>query len=121
MWLRASIEIPEPRNYSFEGGFISQAGTTNPLERLKWVFDTNHDGSLSADERTAMVDALEARCEREQLRTNRITAFQAWRAAVVAQFDVNDDGTPDDAEKLALEQAFAHPGTFNSNRPLPSW
>lgn len=54
--------------------------------RLKWVFDENGDHTLSAEERAALVDALEARCER-------------LRAERLAKYDANHDGTLDDAER----------------------
>ncbi len=63
------------------------------LKRLKWAFDENSDGSLSTDERTAMVDAMEARCLR-------------IRAAVLEKFDANKDGALDAAEKQAAKAAL---------------
>jgi hypothetical protein len=63
------------------------------MKRLHWVFDSNNDGSLSSDERTAMIDALEARCER-------------IRANVLAHFDANGDGTLDATEKQAAKDAL---------------
>jgi len=63
------------------------------LKRLKWAFDENSDGSLSTDERTAMVDAMEARCLR-------------LRAAVLEKFDANTDGALDAAEKQAAKAAL---------------
>lgn len=94
------------------------------LKRVKWVFDENHDGVLSADERTALVDAMEARCERIKAQvmtrfdangdgaldaTERAAAkaafvarVQAARQAVLAQYDANMNGVLDDGERLAL-------------------
>lgn len=63
------------------------------MKRLRWVFDVDADGSLSSDERTAMVDALEARCQR-------------LHAKIVARFDVNADGKLDEAEKQAARAAW---------------
>lgn len=63
------------------------------IKRLRWVFDSNLDGTLSSDERTAMIDALEARCER-------------IRANVLARFDANGDGTLDATEKQAAKDAL---------------
>lgn len=63
------------------------------LKRLKWAFDENSDGSLSTDERTAMVDAMEARCLR-------------LRAAVLEKFDANKDGALDASEKQAAKAAL---------------
>ncbi len=62
------------------------------LPRLHWVFDADSDRQLSDDERTALVDALEARCERV-------------RARVLATFDENGDGALNDAEKDAARAA----------------
>ncbi|MCI0573706.1 MAG: calcium-binding protein [Myxococcaceae bacterium] len=61
--------------------------------RVRWAFDENGDHTLSPEERAAMVDALEARCER-------------LRAAVLERFDANGDGTLDEAERTAARQAF---------------
>lgn len=63
------------------------------LKRLKWAFDENADGSLSTDERTAMVDAMEARCLR-------------LRAAVLEKFDANKDGALEASEKQAAKAAL---------------
>lgn len=63
------------------------------MKRVRWAFDENNDGVLSADERTAMVDAMEARCER-------------LRAQVVAHFDANGDGHLDATERAAAKAAF---------------
>jgi Ca2+-binding EF-hand superfamily protein len=60
--------------------------------RVRWAFDEDGSGSLSAEERTALVDAMEARCER--LRDERLE-----------KFDANDDGKLDEAERLAARQA----------------
>lgn len=63
------------------------------MRRLHWVFDENADGQLSADERTALVDALEARCER-------------IKAQVLARFDANTDGRLDETERQAAKDAL---------------
>lgn len=60
--------------------------------RVRWAFDENGDGTLSSDEQTALVDALEARCQR-------------LRAERLEQFDANHDGTLDDAERQAARDA----------------
>ncbi|NTX56684.1 calcium-binding protein [Myxococcus sp. CA039A] len=60
--------------------------------RVRWAFDENGDGALSAEERTALVDAMEARCQR--LRTERLE-----------QHDTNGDGTLDEAERQAAREA----------------
>lgn len=73
------------------------------LRRLHWVFDENGDGQLSNDERTALVDALEARCER-------------IKAQVLARFDANADGQLDEAERQAAKDALrARIETFRAN------
>lgn len=94
------------------------------LKRLKWAFDENSDGSLSTDERTAMVDAMEARCLRiraaalEKFDANKDGALdaaekqaakaalqakvQALKQAVLTKYDVNGNGALDDGERLAL-------------------
>ncbi|MCI0573910.1 MAG: calcium-binding protein [Myxococcaceae bacterium] len=61
--------------------------------RVRWAFDENGDRTLSTEERTAMVDALEARCER-------------LHAAVLEKFDADGNGTLDEAERQAARQAF---------------
>jgi hypothetical protein len=63
------------------------------MKRLRWVFDENNDHSLSSEERTAMIDALEARCER-------------IRGNVMERFDSNGDGELDSTEKQAAKQAL---------------
>ncbi|MCY1019416.1 calcium-binding protein [Pyxidicoccus sp. MSG2] len=60
--------------------------------RVRWAFDEDGSGTLSAEERTALVDAMEARCER--LRDERLE-----------KFDANDDGKLDESERLAARQA----------------
>lgn len=94
--------------------------------RVRWAFDEDGSGSLSAEERTALVDAMEARCER--LRDARLAKYDAngdgkldaterqaarqallaqWRQkhqAVVAEYDTNGNGVLDDGERLALRQ-----------------
>jgi hypothetical protein len=94
------------------------------LRRLHWVFDENADGQLSADERTALVDTLEARCERIKAQvlarfdanangrldeTERQAAkealrarVQAFRAQVLSRYDANGNGVLDDGERAAL-------------------
>lgn len=63
------------------------------MKRLRWVFDENSDGELSTDERTAMIDALEARCERR-------------RATLLEKFDANGDGALDATERAAAKDAL---------------
>lgn len=60
--------------------------------RVRWAFDEDGSGTLSPEERTALVDAMEARCER-------------LRAERLEKFDVNDDGTLDEAERQAARDA----------------
>lgn len=61
--------------------------------RVRWAFDEDGSRSLSAEERTAMVDALEARCER-------------LRAERLAKYDTNQDGKLDEAERQAAREAI---------------
>jgi Ca2+-binding EF-hand superfamily protein len=94
------------------------------VRRAQWLFDENGDGQLSSDERTAMVDAFEARCRQVHARvlerfdadgsgkleqTERQAAFEALRARVQAhrqtllsEYDSNTNGVLDDGERLAL-------------------
>ncbi|MFY2563493.1 calcium-binding protein [Corallococcus terminator] len=60
--------------------------------RVRWAFDENGDGALSAEERGALVEAMEARCQR--LRTERLE-----------QHDTNGDGSLDEAERQAARVA----------------
>lgn len=62
------------------------------LPRLHWVFDANGDHQLSEDERTAMIDALEARCER-------------IHARVLATFDADHDGALSEPERAQAKAA----------------
>jgi len=59
--------------------------------RVRWAFDENGDHTLSTEERTAMVDAMEARCQR---------LYQQ----ALAKYDANQDGTLDDAERQTARQ-----------------
>ncbi|KFA87339.1 hypothetical protein [Archangium violaceum] len=61
--------------------------------RVRWAFDENGDKALSAEERAALVDAMEARCER-------------LRQGALEKFDTNKDGTLDEAERQAARQAI---------------
>jgi hypothetical protein len=72
---------------------LAIAHRVHVLKRVKWVFDENNDGVLSADERTALVDAMQARCER-------------LKAQVVARFDADGDGVLNAAERQAAKDAF---------------
>ncbi|QSQ22518.1 EF-hand domain-containing protein [Pyxidicoccus parkwayensis] len=94
--------------------------------RVRWAFDEDGNGKLDAAERAALVDAMEARCER--LRDERLEKFDAngdgkldaterqaarqavlakWREkhqALVAEYDTNGNGVLDDGERVALRQ-----------------
>jgi Ca2+-binding EF-hand superfamily protein len=59
--------------------------------RMRWAFDENGDKVLSTDERTALVDAMEARCQRLGQR-------------LLEKYDTTQDGTLDDAERQAARQ-----------------
>lgn len=94
------------------------------IKRVKWVFDTDLNGTLSSDERTAMIDAFEARCERigaevlERFDANDdgaldaterqaakdalVARLQAHRQQVLTRYDANGNGVLDDAERLTL-------------------
>jgi Ca2+-binding EF-hand superfamily protein len=61
--------------------------------RVRWAFDENGDKALSTDERTALVDAMEARCER-------------LRQQALTKYDTNQDGTLDETERQAARQAI---------------
>jgi Ca2+-binding EF-hand superfamily protein len=56
---------------------------------VRWAFDADGDRQLSTEERAALIDALEARCER-------------LRAAVLAKYDANQDGALDAKERAAV-------------------
>lgn len=60
--------------------------------RVRWAFDEDGSRSLSTEERTALVDALEARCER-------------LRAERLEKYDTNGDGQLDEAERQAARDA----------------
>jgi Ca2+-binding EF-hand superfamily protein len=59
--------------------------------RVRWAFDEDGTGTLSTEERTALVDALEARCQR-------------LRQQFLEKYDTNRDGTLDEAERMAARQ-----------------
>jgi Ca2+-binding EF-hand superfamily protein len=61
--------------------------------RVRWAFDENGDKVLSTEERTALVDAMEARCER-------------LRQQALEKYDTNQDGTLDESERTAARQAI---------------
>jgi hypothetical protein len=63
------------------------------LVAVRWAFDEDGDHRLADDERSAMVDALQARCE-------------ARRAAVIARHDANGDGILDETERASARAAF---------------
>ncbi|HYI00672.1 calcium-binding protein [Hyalangium sp.] len=60
--------------------------------RVRWAFDEDGSRSLSTEERSALVDAMEARCER-------------LRAERLEQYDANGDGQLDEAERQAARDA----------------
>lgn len=60
--------------------------------RVRWAFDENGDGTLSTEERAALVDALEARCQR---------LYQQ----ALERFDANGDGQLDETERQAARDA----------------
>ncbi len=60
--------------------------------RVRWAFDENGDRQLSTEERTALVDAMEARCER-------------LHQQALEKYDANQDGTLDEAELQAAREA----------------
>ena len=94
--------------------------------RVRWAFDEDGSGTLSAEERAELVDAMEARCER--LRAERLERFdtngdgkldeaerqaarqavlarwQARRQELLAKYDTNGNNVLDDGERLALRQ-----------------
>ncbi|MCY1000557.1 calcium-binding protein [Myxococcus sp. MISCRS1] len=59
--------------------------------RVRWVFDQDADGALSPEERAALGDAMEARCQR-------------LRAQRLEQYDTNGDGVLDEAERRAVRE-----------------
>ncbi len=61
--------------------------------RVRWAFDENGDKALSTEERTAMVDAMEARCQR-------------LHQQALEKYDANHDGTLDETERQAARQAL---------------
>lgn len=61
--------------------------------RVRWAFDEDGNGTLSTEERAALVDALEARCQR-------------LRQQFLEKYDTNQDGTLDEAERTAARQAL---------------
>jgi Ca2+-binding EF-hand superfamily protein len=61
--------------------------------RVRWAFDEDGSGSLSSDERTALVEAMEARCQRVRQR-------------FLEKYDTHQDGTLDEAERTAARQAI---------------
>lgn len=60
--------------------------------RVRWAFDEDGDRTLSSEERSALVDALQARCERR-------------RAERLERYDTNQDGTLDEAERQEAREA----------------
>ncbi|HYO57563.1 calcium-binding protein [Archangium sp.] len=61
--------------------------------RVRWAFDENGDKVLSTEERAALVDALEARCQR-------------LHQQALEKYDTNKDGTLDETERQAARQAI---------------
>jgi Ca2+-binding EF-hand superfamily protein len=60
--------------------------------RVRWAFDEDGDGALSTEERAALVDALQARCQRRYQQA-------------LERFDANQDGQLDEAERQAAREA----------------
>jgi Ca2+-binding EF-hand superfamily protein len=60
--------------------------------RVRWAFDENGDRQLSAEERTALVDAMEARCQR-------------LHQQALEKYDTNKDGQLDEAERQVAREA----------------
>jgi hypothetical protein len=56
-------------------------------------YDTNHNGTLDPDERTALRADMRAR-------------FEARRAELVKKYDTNGDGTLDQGERTAMRDAM---------------
>lgn len=61
--------------------------------RVRWAFDEDGDKVLSTEERTALVDAMEARCQR-------------LHQQALEKYDTNQDGTLDESERQAARQAI---------------
>jgi Ca2+-binding EF-hand superfamily protein len=61
--------------------------------RVRWAFDEDGDKVLSTEERTALVDAMEARCQR-------------LHQQALEKYDANHDGSLDEAERHAARQAL---------------
>jgi hypothetical protein len=99
------------------------------LKRLRFAFDEDHSKSLDEAERTALVDAMNARCERIHAKvleafdadksggldeTERKAAIAAHRervakrrAELLAKYDVKVvDGALDEAERAAMRDAL---------------
>jgi Ca2+-binding EF-hand superfamily protein len=94
--------------------------------RVRWAFDEDGDKTLSTEERTALVDALEARCQRlhqqalakydanqdgtldeTERQAARQDARQAWeqkRQELLAKYDTNGDGTLDETERAQVRE-----------------
>jgi Ca2+-binding EF-hand superfamily protein len=60
--------------------------------RVRWAFDENGDRQLSLEERTALVDAMEARCHR-------------LHQQALEKYDANGDGKLDEAELQVARDA----------------
>lgn len=86
--LKADLKAEHPR-FARVGWRFRRAG----FHMVRWAFDENGDRQLSDEERAAMVDALEARCER-------------IRANVLEKFDADGDGKLSEAEREAAREAF---------------
>jgi Ca2+-binding EF-hand superfamily protein len=76
------------------GGSVAALAQEGGRARLLEKYDTNHDGTLDANEKAAM---------REQMRQMR----EKRHAAMLARFDVNKDGKLDPGERKAMIDTLA--------------
>jgi Ca2+-binding EF-hand superfamily protein len=95
-------------------------------KRIKWAFDADNDGTLNEEERAALIEASQQRCERrranfverfdtdndgeltqDELRAGLTEVKARWqerRTEFLAQWDTNGDGQLDDAERAELRE-----------------